>query len=166
MRKVSSAFGTGLNGTLVKTAIKQHGMGRHCIALLVLTETGCAPRRLSTQTEYTDIKHFSIPTSSSISLTAGESENNGAKHNTMGRVLAMTLEHHQFILWILHFLPEGVLIVTAPKHYRDTQIKISTAPTVQEPQHHITIHCYILTLHILLHTTETETEHMHCTCVG
>lgn len=72
MREVSSVFGTDLNGTLVKDS-------RHnCLAEWVLNETGCATSRLST-----DIEPFHIPTSSSISLAAGESENNRAEHNTM-----------------------------------------------------------------------------------
>lgn len=52
------------------------GQQRHCIG-------PHGNRMCSTLSEYTDSEHFSIPTSSSISLTAGESENNGATHNTM-----------------------------------------------------------------------------------
>lgn len=77
----SNVLGTGLNWILVKMAIKQHGMADYySFAGWVLTETGCAPHRLSTQTEL-----FSVPnsSSSSISLTAGDSENNRAAHSTM-----------------------------------------------------------------------------------
>lgn len=50
-----------------------------CTAGWVVMGAGHAPRRLSTQT----LSHRLSPTSSSISLTAGESENNRAAHNTV-----------------------------------------------------------------------------------
>lgn len=88
-----------------KMAIKQHGMA----------ETTAL---LDWSARKQNVLHivrvlFSIPTSFSISLSAGEHENSGATHNTHCLVPAVTLQQHQFILWMCYFSPEATLIVTA-----------------------------------------------------
>lgn len=139
--KVSSVSGTGLKWD--KDGHKTARHGRHnCIA-------GSGPRRdrmCSTSSEYIDMEHFSIHTASSISLTAGESENNRDTHNTMAGYWHWPPGTVKSSCGCFIFFPsEGVLIVTASTWRRTnkTQIKISNSNCPHcaiTPRYHITIH--------------------------
>lgn len=79
MRKVHIVLDTGLKKTLVNMPIKQHSMA----GITALPNGFSEEEDYCTSSECTDAERFSVHTSSSISLTAGGSENNRAAHNTI-----------------------------------------------------------------------------------
>lgn len=126
-------------------------------------------RMCCTPYDYTDIEHFSIPTSSSISLTAGESENNRATHNTMALYQQWPYGNIKSSHGYLTFSQREFWLSQNP--HREAQIKLkSKFQTLQTPLwklHHVTNQNTLLdynTVHFTAHNWNWNRTHTLTLC--